>query len=622
MKNALKVRRLLLMLADAACFACVTAFASALQRQSALQALLLFACLAAARLAFAVYRDVLRYAGTGEYLRLILADFVGGCVFLALRHALFDEWMMFWHAASITAISCLGDIVMRYAYQWIAARHYHWRRDTAHRVRVAIVGAGRVGVLLSSELALEAQAHYQPYCFIDKDPEKVGGRINGIPVFGETDDIVSRLRDMPVQEIVIALPNLSGEQKRALYDRYRQTGCRVRIYDYPFGSENRGKRVLREINVEELLFRNEVALNREKLQPYYAGKTVLVTGGGGSIGSELCRQLAAFGPKRLIVVDIYENNAYEIQQELKRRYGGALDLQVEIASVRDRKKIDELFAQYRPDVVFHAAAHKHVPLMEQSAAEAVKNNVFGTLNAADAAEKYGVKKFILISTDKAVNPTNVMGASKRLCEMIVLSRGGGGTSFAAVRFGNVLGSNGSVVPLFRSQIEAGGPVTLTDKRIVRYFMTIPEASRLVLTAGAMAARGELFVLDMGKPVRILELAERMIRMSGFQPYEDIDIIETGLRPGEKLYEELLIRTEEMDRTENEKIFIERDRPPEREEVARKLAALRAALEAGDDPDSVREALRTAVPTYHSPEEVNRAAEQAEEMRDARTGLSA
>ena len=368
MKNALKLRRLLLMLADAACFACVTAFASALQRQSALQALLLFACLAAARMAFAVYRDVLRYAGTGEYLRLILADFVGGCVFLALRHALFDEWMMFWHAASITAISCLGDIVMRYAYQWIAARHYHWRRDTAHRVRVAIVGAGRVGVLLSSELALEAQAHYQPYCFIDKDPEKVGGRINGIPVFGETDDIVSRLRDMPVQEIVIALPNLSGEQKRALYDRYRQTGCRVRIYDYPFGSENRGKRVLREINVEELLFRNEVALDREKLQPYYAGKTVLVTGGGGSIGSELCRQLAAFGPKRLIVVDIYENNAYEIQQELKRRYGGALDLQVEIASVRDRKKIDELFAQYRPDVVFHAAAHKHVPLMEQSAA--------------------------------------------------------------------------------------------------------------------------------------------------------------------------------------------------------------------------------------------------------------
>lgn len=621
MKTAKIMRHAFLPLADAACFVCVYLMIAILEPQEGLQMLLLFACIAAARTALSVYRDMLRYAGTTEYLRIILADFIGGCLFVLLSHLLFENHMIFWHAVSIVATACLCDISMRYVYQWLKARRHRNDADAAHRVRVAIVGAGSVGALLASELALDAQTHYLPCCFVDKDPAKIGSRIGGVPVIAEEGDVVARLRAMPVQEIVIALPDLDAEEKRALYEKYRQTGCKVRIYDYPFGSENRGKRVLREINVEELLLRSVVELDKEKSKAYYAGKTVLVTGGGGSIGSELCRGLAEYGLKRLVIVDIYENNAYDIQQELRRVYGDSLDLCVEIASVRERAKLEKLFAAYRPDVVFHAAAHKHVPLMETSAAEAIKNNVFGTLNAADAAEKCGVKKFILISTDKAVNPTNVMGASKRLCEMIVLSRGESATSFAAVRFGNVLGSNGSVVPLFRRQIEAGGPVTLTDRRIVRYFMTIPEAARLVLTAGAMARRGELFVLDMGKPVRILELAENMIRMSGFEPYEDIDIVETGLRPGEKLYEELLIRTEEMERTENEKIFIERDRPPTREAVAEKLSVLHEALEADDGADAVRAALRRVVPTYHSPEEVNRTAEQAEEMKRAGAHLS-
>ena len=315
---------------------------------------------------------------------------------------------------------------------------------------------------------------------------------------------------------------------------------------------------MRNVKIDDLLGRERVVFNNQEVFGFLQDKVIMVTGGGGSIGSELCRQIAKRGPKRLIVVDIYENNAYDLQQELKMEYGNKLDLKVEIASVRDREKVRELVGYYRPQIIFHAAAHKHVPLMEECPEEAVKNNVFGTYNVVHAADEFGVDKFVLISTDKAVNPTNVMGATKRFCEMILQSmKGRSHTEYAAVRFGNVLGSNGSVIPLFRRQIEAGGPVTITDKRIIRYFMTIPEAAQLVLEAGAMAGSSEVFVLDMGQPVKILDLAENLIKLSGYVPYVDIDIVETGLRPGEKLYEELLMKSDGLMKTTSSKIFIER-----------------------------------------------------------------
>lgn len=373
---------------------------------------------------------------------------------------------------------------------------------------------------------------------------------------------------------------------------------------------------IQEVQIEELLFRDPVCLNMEEIQSYYTGKRILVTGGGGSIGSEICRQIADFHPEKLIVFDIYENNAYEIQQELLCKFGDALDLSVEIGSVRDRERLACVFMHYRPHIVFHAAAHKHVPLMEQSGCEAIKNNVFGTYNVADAAEEFGVEKFILISTDKAVNPTNIMGASKRLCEMVIQCRSDSKTSFAAVRFGNVLGSNGSVIPLFKQQIAMGGPVTVTDKRVVRYFMTVSEASQLVMEAGFMAKNGELFVLDMGKPVRIYDLAVNMIKLSGLEPDIDIVIKETGLRPGEKLYEETLMQSETLEKTSNDMIFIEKDTPLTRSAMEANIDFLRLELAAANTEigsEKIRAAIRKIVPTFHDPKEFNRAAEQAGEI---------
>ena len=360
--------------------------------------------------------------------------------------------------------------------------------------------------------------------------------------------------------------------------------------------------------MEDLLGREMIRFDESRMFTFLQGKTVLVTGGGGSIGSELCRQVAAFAPRRLIIVDIYENNAYDIQQELLRRYGDKLDLQVEIASVRDRERMEELFCLYRPQLVFHAAAHKHVPLMEDCPGEAVKNNIFGTYNVVLAAEKAGVEKFVMISTDKAVNPTNIMGATKRFCEMILQSRAHSATEFVSVRFGNVLASNGSVVPLFRRQIAEGGPVTITDKRVIRYFMTIPEASQLVLEAAAMARQGQVFVLDMGEPVKILTLAENLIRLSGLEPYKDIQIKEIGLRPGEKLYEELLMNSENLSSTENRRIFIEQQRELSAEKIAAALRQLSAALAGGKSGEEITALMKRLVPTYRDPDEVNQKAE--------------
>ena len=370
-----------------------------------------------------------------------------------------------------------------------------------------------------------------------------------------------------------------------------------------------------------MLFRQPLTIGSTDSADFYKDKTVLITGGGGSIGSELCRQTAKLGPRKIIIFDIYENNAYEIEQSMKTLYEGTLDLVVEIGSVRDKQRLEGVFQKHRPDIVFHAAAHKHVPLMEHSACEAVKNNVFGTLNTVDMAEKYGVTKFILISTDKAVNPTNIMGASKRLCEMIVQSRSDSKTSFSAVRFGNVLGSNGSVIPLFREQIAHGGPVTITDKRIIRYFMTISEASQLVMQAGAMAKQGELFVLDMGKPVKIYDLAVNMIRLSGYEPDKDIEIKEIGLRPGEKLYEELLMKSDTLYKTKNDMIFIEKDAPHTRKDVEDKMTALKAALENEQsqvDSTIIKTTMLEVVPTYKEPSEFNENAQESEEMKLAAT----
>ncbi len=590
---------------------------------SFIKALMLYVCIMIARMIVKTYGSIWRYASVVSYLKLMLADAVGGIVYMVIAY--FNPSINLGIAYSVVTVMAvmLATLGIRFCYQF----SYAYKNKTVesrmnskedeeeiHKIDVAIVGAGNIGASLAEELKRNPNSHYNPYCFIDKDLDKIGNNINGLPVFPENDSIIERIKKLPIQEIIVAIPDASPEEKRRLYELYKQTECKVKIYSYPLeeNQEYGDKRTLREFKIEDLLFRKSLKINGTETEKFYDDKTVLVTGGGGSIGSELCRQIASMNPKKLIILDIYENNAYEIQQELIRKYAGQLNLNTVIASVRDIKRMEEIFRTERPDIVFHAAAHKHVPLMENSGCEAIKNNVMGTYNVANLAEKYGVQKMLLISTDKAVNPTNIMGASKRLCEMVLQCRANSKTEFTAVRFGNVLGSNGSVIPLFKKQIAAGGPITLTDKRIIRYFMTIPEAVGLVLETGAMAHNGELFVLDMGKPVKILDLAENMIRLSGLKPYEDIDIIEVGLRPGEKLYEELLMKTEELDKTSNDLIFIERDTPLSREEVDEKLEILLDAVEK-EGKENVLAAIRKTVPTFQSPEDANKKADESSEM---------
>lgn len=577
----------------------------------------------ASRFVFRIYSNVWRYANTKVYLTMIFADIVGGVAALVLTRVLADELEAFtgiWQSIMVVALFNTCTLIARLLYQmWY--QHMNVNSSSMNKIGVAIVGAGQIGALLADELVFSHNSHYKPICFIDKDGSKIGSRICGLKVYQEGEEALQVIKSLPIQEIFIALPKISSAEAKKLYEFYSKTGCKVKIYDFQLkdAAQSDVRCAIRDVKIEDLLFRDSLIINDENTKDYYTGQTVLVTGGGGSIGSELCRQIAKCDPKRIIIVDIYENNAYNIQQELIYQYGSKLDLVIEIASVRDTKRLDGIFATYKPDIVFHAAAHKHVPLMEYSACEAIKNNILGTYNTANAAEKYGVKKFILISTDKAVNPTNVMGASKRMCEMIIQCRTDSKTSFAAVRFGNVLGSNGSVIPLFQKQIENGGPVTVTDKRIIRYFMTIPEASQLVMQAGAMAKRGELFVLDMGKPVKILDLAENMIKLSGFVPYEDIDIVEIGLRPGEKLYEELLMKTETLTKTENSLIFIEKDQPLSRDDVENKLQTLKSAVDEAEQTSNaavVKAAMKSVIPTYHDPDEINKTAETADEMKQA------
>lgn len=472
--------------------------------------------------------------------------------------------------------------------------------------RIMLIGAGDAGHALLRELMAPEKAAGRVCCVIDDDPKKHGKYLESIPIAGGRDVILTAAKQNRITQIILAIPTLAAKDKKDLLDLCQKTGCRVRvlpgIYQLVDGKANLA--AVKDVQVEDLLGREPVKLDTEVLENFIGGKTVLVTGGGGSIGSELCRQIAKYKPERLIILDIYENNAYDIQQELRRIYGASLKLHIEIASVRDKEKIYELFENYQPEVVFHAAAHKHVPLMEDCPEEAIKNNVFGTYHVVRAAEKFGVKKFVMISTDKAVNPTNFMGATKRFCEMILQSRADSPTEFCAVRFGNVLGSNGSVVPLFKRQIQEGGPVTITDKRIIRYFMTIPEAALLVMEAGAMAKQSEIFVLDMGEPVKILSLAENLIRLSGLEPYRDIDIQEIGLRPGEKLYEELLMASETLSKTSNEKIFVEKQQVISKDEIMGNLIALDRAITAKNSPEELIRLMRTMVPTYFDPDEIN------------------
>lgn len=609
--------------------------------EAAIQFFLEAVCLLVMRNVCKVYSQVWRYSRVNSYFRLIGADFLGGILYLVIRTLMPFEHPTLFRAAGMVMLAFLGSMMLRFLYTWLyqICTSSSWARNffgsssipvkgidalvygltgislthealssvmpKQNKIRIAIVGAGRIGAMLADELLSNPNAVYIPVCFIDVDREKIGRQVMGIDVLSPGEVNKERLDRLSVQEVVFAV-NKAPNERASLYNRYKTMGYKIKVYTFPVeNTEASGKRQIREFDVEELLFRQEVDFLGDATRSYYKDKVVLVTGGGGSIGSELSRQIARMGPKQLVLLDIYENNVYDVQQELRLVYGDSLNLAVEIASVRDAEQLDKVFRTYRPQMVLHAAAHKHVPLMEHNCSEAVKNNVFGTWNVVNAAEKYGVEKFIMISTDKAVNPTNVMGATKRLCEMIVLSRAAEqkGTSFSCTRFGNVLGSNGSVIPLFKRQIANGGPVTVTDKRIIRYFMTIPEASQLVLTSGAMAKSGELFVLDMGRPVKILDLAENMIRLSGMEPYQDIDIIETGLRPGEKLYEELLIQTETLTKTDNNMIFVERDEPLSRQKIEEKLEKLRRALIREDD-DFIRIALKEVVPTFHSPEQVN------------------
>lgn len=473
---------------------------------------------------------------------------------------------------------------------------------------VLVVGAGSTAGMIAKEILNHPKAYGHLIGFIDDDLQKDGKSINGKKVLGNRYDIYSIVKRYKINELIIAIPSANKEDRIAIIEECNKTDCVVKTV--PGISEiidgNVSMNEVRDIEIEDLLGRDTVKLEMSSISNYVTDKVVMVTGGGGSIGSELCRQIAKFSPRKLIILDIYENNAYEIQNELIREYGDTLDLHTLIASVRDKKNIRCIFKELRPQVVFHAAAHKHVPLMETAPREAILNNCFGTLNVAQAADEYKAEKFVMISTDKAVNPTNVMGASKKICEMVIQSMARvSKTKFSAVRFGNVLGSNGSVIPLFMKQIKEGGPVTVTHKEIIRYFMTIPEAAQLVLQSGAYAKGGEVFVLDMGNPVSIYKLAEDLIKLSGFEPNEEIDIKITGLRPGEKLYEELLMEEEGMKETPHPKIFIGKAMFVDYKVVLNMLGNLTNVLAQNND-QQLKDQIKLMVPSYRMNNEINKA----------------
>ena len=551
--------------------------------------------------AFRLYQGIWKYASASDLVNIILACLVSavtqtiGMMLMGLR---FPRSYPFMYFVVLTA----GISIFRFTYRILAyLRQKQQGLIKEGKTNTMIVGAGEAGNTLLKELQNSKFVEQNVCCLVDDDPGKIGKYLRGVLVAGNRKDICRLAEEYHIDEIMIAIPSASHAEIQELLDICSQTSCKLKvlpgIYQLVNGEVSVSK--LRNVEIEDLLGREPIDTQVESIMGYVSGKVVLVTGGGGSIGSELCRQIARHEPKQLVIFDIYENNAYDIQQELKRDYP-ELNLVVLIGSVRNTHRINGVFEKYHPQIVYHAAAHKHVPLMEDSPNEAIKNNVMGTYKTAQAADKYGVSRFVLISTDKAVNPTNIMGASKRLCEMVIqMMNNRSKTEFVAVRFGNVLGSNGSVIPLFKKQIEEGGPVTVTHPDIIRYFMTIPEAVSLVLQAGARAKGGEIFVLDMGKPVKILDLALNLIRLSGLKPYEDIDIVFTGLRPGEKLYEELLMDEEGLQSTDNKLIHIGKPIDFDEELFIHQLEEL-DELSRMDNP-KIKEKVMEVVPTYHMKE---------------------
>lgn len=545
---------------------------------------------------FNFYRSLWEFASIDELIEIFFGVSIANLVTMIAIALTGDQLpnSMFL-SIGIFELILIGGV--RFAYRSLRRLKSGFTRNKGLK-RVMIVGAGAAGVMILKELRNHQDFSMVPVAFIDDNKEKMGSVINGVKVVGGRASIQETVEKLQIDEIIIAVPSASNKDRKEIINICKNTKAKTKIL--PGMYELIGGQVsisnIRDVQIEDLLGREEVKLDLDELTGFLNNKVVMITGGGGSIGSELARQVVKYRPKKLILVDVYENALYDFQQELKRSTY-ALDFEAIILSVRDKVAIDRAFESIRPDIVFHAAAHKHVPLMEKSPDEAIKNNVFGTLNVVRASDKYKAEKFVLVSTDKAVNPTNVMGASKRVAEKIVRAYNDvSETDFVAVRFGNVLGSNGSVIPLFKKQIAEGGPVTVTDTRVIRYFMTIPEASQLVLQAGAMAKGGEIFVLDMGEPVKIIDLATDLIKLSGYEPHKDIPIDVVGLRPGEKLYEELLIESPDIAQTKHEKIYIEGTEKCKFDEIIDMVDGLRRYIDR-DDSESLKEYLASFVEGY-------------------------
>ncbi len=546
---------------------------------------------------FRLYRSIWRFAGATEVVRAV------GCYMVLLPIYLFLAYHFPYRLprsiyAIIYVLGFIGCVGIRLSYRFLRSLEHIWYTH-GNADRVMVVGSGDAGRMIIRELKHSNELDSDVVCAIDDNPGKWGKSIEGVPIVGGRYDIKEMVEKYHISHIIFAIVNLDRKERQEILRLCNETAVPVRTVPGVYQLINGEVSVagLKEVEISDLLGRSEIKVNNSEIMEHISGKVVMVTGGGGSIGSELCRQIAAANPGKLIVYEIYENNAYNIQQELIRKYP-QLDLEVLIGSVRNTNRVNWVLSHYKPEIIFHAAAHKHVPLMEVSPNEAIKNNPIGTYKMGTAAAKYGVKKFLLISTDKAVNPTNIMGASKRLCEMVVqmLNREYPDTDFMAVRFGNVLGSNGSVIPLFKEQIKKGGPVTVTDRNIIRYFMTIPEAVSLVLQASYYAKGGEIFVLDMGEPVRIDDMARNLIRLSGLEPDVDIKIVYTGLRPGEKLFEELLMDEEGMKETANSLIFI--GRPIEMDDAKFKEQLMKLDKASKEETENIKQLVAEVVPTYH------------------------
>ena len=639
-RKIIKPVRWMLVLYDTLIYAVVVVFAFLLYRGHKLtdlqilwQGLLGCGLCLASRGFLNVYGQIWRYGGVQSYIRLMVADTIYLVAYFVMQRYIpvFGN-LPFPIVTLVVFTNSLICLAVRMIYRLLYKRmnrksklggfivkcinifgHSDWsisdKNDPVNKIKIAIIGAGGTGTALAEELLNTPNAAYTPVLFVDNDPSKKGREIYGKDIIMDDEKAPDLLKEYDVQEVVLALPPSVGtEERKTIYDRYKEAGFKIKSYDYPsMQTTQKGKRTLREFDIEELLFRKEQEVITDVTVNYYKDKVVLVTGGGGSIGSEIARQLAKMEPRQLVLLDIYENGVYDIQQELRIQHGDSLNLSIEICSITNKNALEKVFRRYHPNIVIMAAAHKHVPLMEHNVIEAIDNNVFGTLYTVELAEQYQADRVHMVSTDKAVNPTNVMGATKRMCEMICMSHAKikQHTTFSATRFGNVLGSAGSVIPLFKKQIANGGPVTLTDKRIIRYFMTIPEASQLVLHSAAIAKNGELMVLDMGQPMEIYKLAVDMIELAGYKVGKDIEIVETGLRPGEKLYEELLVKDERLIKTGNKKIFIEKDRPVSMDELNEKLALLYNAVNLNSN-HMAKGALREAVPNFVDPSEINMA----------------